>query len=54
METAEDVLDSKEAAREWLRSPARALGGESPLDYIDTEVGAREVEKGLPAHLIEI
>ena len=41
---AEDVLDSKSAAREWLKSPARALGGESPLDYTDTEVGAREVE----------
>ncbi len=41
---AEGVLDSKEGAREWLRSPARALGGETPLDYTDTEVGAREVE----------
>lgn len=41
---AEDVLDSKEAAREWLKSPARSLGGETPLDYTDTEVGAREVE----------
>lgn len=34
-----------EAAREWLRSPQRALGGESPLQMARTEVGAREVEQ---------
>jgi uncharacterized protein (DUF2384 family) len=28
----------------WLRSPNRALGGESPLALSKTEVGAREVE----------
>lgn len=34
----------EEAARAWLRKPARALDGETPLDHADTEVGAREVE----------
>src|SRR4029453_1734269 len=32
------------AARTWLKSPARALGGETPLERAETEVGAREVE----------
>jgi putative toxin-antitoxin system antitoxin component (TIGR02293 family) len=34
----------EEAARAWLRKPARALAGETPLDHAGTEVGAREVE----------
>ena len=33
-----------EAARAWLRMPARALDGATPLDHADTEAGAREVE----------
>jgi putative toxin-antitoxin system antitoxin component (TIGR02293 family) len=28
----------------WLCSPAIAFNGETPLDYADTEIGAREVE----------
>src|SRR5687768_5519786 len=35
--------DAAEALR-WLAGPKRALGGETPLQYISTEVGAREVE----------
>ena len=31
-------------ARRWLQSPQRGLGGETPLDFASTEVGAREVE----------
>lgn len=31
-------------ARKWLQSPQPGLGGESPLDFASTEVGAREVE----------
>ncbi|MDE3181495.1 MAG: DUF2384 domain-containing protein [Acidobacteriota bacterium] len=31
-------------AVEWLTRPKRSLGGESPLDYSRTELGAREVE----------
>jgi putative toxin-antitoxin system antitoxin component (TIGR02293 family) len=34
----------EDAARAWLKSPARALGGETPLTRAETEVGAREVE----------
>ena len=34
----------EDAARAWLKSPARALGGETPLERAETEVGAREVE----------
>ena len=41
---AETVLGGPEAARAWLKAPVRALGGETPLSYCDTEVGAREVE----------
>jgi putative toxin-antitoxin system antitoxin component (TIGR02293 family) len=31
-------------AREWLASPARGLAGRSPLEFAETEMGAREVE----------
>jgi len=33
-----------DAARTWLSSPQRALGGAVPLEMARTEVGAREVE----------
>jgi putative toxin-antitoxin system antitoxin component (TIGR02293 family) len=33
-----------ESARGWLRRPARALDGSTPLDFADTEAGGREVE----------
>jgi putative toxin-antitoxin system antitoxin component (TIGR02293 family) len=35
---------NEEAGRTWLRKPARALGGERPLDHAGTEIGARAVE----------
>ena len=41
---ATEVLGNEKAAREWLRTPAIAFRGESPLAYSDTEIGAREVE----------
>ncbi len=31
------------SARRWLISPAKALGGKTPLEYADTEPGAQEV-----------
>ena len=34
----------RKAALEWLGSPLRALGGESPLDVATTDLGARQVE----------
>jgi putative toxin-antitoxin system antitoxin component (TIGR02293 family) len=42
---ATELYDGDEgAARAWLRKPAPALGGETPLDYAQTEAGGREVE----------
>ena len=41
---AESVLGAREIAREWLQTPLAELEGESPIQYADTEVGAREVE----------
>jgi len=38
------ALGGPEGARSWLVAPAVALQGESPLDFADTEIGAREVE----------
>lgn len=34
----------RQAARQWLQTPKRALGEATPLGYAATEVGAREVE----------
>lgn len=46
----------RESARRWLTSTQVALGGETPVEYASTEVGAREVESligrlehGIPA-----
>lgn len=44
MGKAVKVLESEDNARQWLTSPQFGLGGAVPLDYADTEVGAREVE----------
>ena len=44
MARATEVFESDESARSWLKRPALALAGESPLGFADTEVGAREVE----------
>lgn len=33
-----------ESARRWLNEPAKALGGDSPLQHLDTEAGAAEVQ----------
>src|ERR1700677_5111077 len=41
---AVETLESTEAARRWLSSPQIGLGGAIPLDYAETEIGAREVE----------
>lgn len=32
-----------DSARRWLNEPAKALGGDSPLQHLDTEAGAAEV-----------
>lgn len=41
---ASAALGGVDGARSWLSTPARAFHGECPLDYADTEIGAREVE----------
>ena len=38
------VLGRVEEARQWLNSPQLGLGGAIPLNYAQTEMGAREVE----------
>jgi putative toxin-antitoxin system antitoxin component (TIGR02293 family) len=38
------ALGGAAGARSWLVAPARAFQGECPLDFADTEIGAREVE----------
>jgi putative toxin-antitoxin system antitoxin component (TIGR02293 family) len=45
MGQAIEALGSEEAARQWLTAPQFGLGGSIPLDFAETEVGAREVEK---------
>lgn len=44
---AVEVLGSIEKARVWLKTPNRALGSEIPLDLLDTEIGARQIEEVL-------
>ena len=53
---ARQALDSAEFARGWLRAPHSMLGGESPLDHVDTVTGMQEIktmlhhiEYGMPA-----
>ena len=38
------VLGSLDHARRWLRAPNRALACERPLDLLDTDIGARQVD----------
>lgn len=44
---AEHVLESAARARAWLQEPVPALGGERPVDLLDTDEGARAVEETL-------
>lgn len=44
MGKAVNVFGSEDNAREWLNKPQFGLGGAVPLDYAETEIGAREVE----------
>ncbi|HEY3837635.1 MAG TPA: antitoxin Xre/MbcA/ParS toxin-binding domain-containing protein [Bryobacteraceae bacterium] len=41
---AVEMIGDEEKAIEWLSTPNRALGGERPLDLLDTDTGARLVE----------
>ncbi len=42
---ATDLLGDEGAAAQWLRTPAPALGGETPMDHATTEFGARDVTR---------
>src|SRR6266567_9220160 len=44
LEHATDVFGDIEKARAWLKHPQYGLGGAVPLDYAETEIGAREVD----------
>jgi putative toxin-antitoxin system antitoxin component (TIGR02293 family) len=44
---AKHYLGDDDVATRWIKRPNRALGGNAPLDSIDTEVGARAVENVL-------
>jgi putative toxin-antitoxin system antitoxin component (TIGR02293 family) len=41
---ADEFLGDHQRAIRWLRRPNRALGGISPVEALDTELGARQVE----------
>jgi putative toxin-antitoxin system antitoxin component (TIGR02293 family) len=41
---AEETFGARERAHAWLRRPTSALGGQTPLELLDTDVGARRVE----------
>lgn len=44
MSHATAAFGGREGARSWLTAPAIAFNGECPLDFADTEMGAREVD----------
>lgn len=44
MGKAIQVFGGEDKAREWLNKSQFGLGGAVPLDYAETEIGAREVE----------
>jgi putative toxin-antitoxin system antitoxin component (TIGR02293 family) len=41
---AAKVLEDNDAARQWLNRKQVGLGGKTPLDLMQTEAGAKEVE----------
>lgn len=41
---AAEVLGSEEKAAQWLRRPNRALANQVPLEVLDSDIGARQVE----------
>jgi putative toxin-antitoxin system antitoxin component (TIGR02293 family) len=41
---AEETFGDRQKAALWLRRPTTALAGEKPLERMDTDEGAREVE----------
>jgi putative toxin-antitoxin system antitoxin component (TIGR02293 family) len=46
-ERAEEALGNREKAARWLRKPNRALQRKRPIDLLESDVGARMVERAL-------
>lgn len=45
-ERAVQLFDGdRDRSRRWMHSPQRALGGQAPLEYADTEPGAQSVRE---------
>ncbi|MGH7255646.1 MAG: type II RES/Xre toxin-antitoxin system antitoxin [Nitrospirales bacterium] len=44
---AADVLGSEEKAARWLRRPNRALGNQVPLELLESDIGAGQIEEVL-------
>lgn len=44
MALANEFIGDHEKAVRWLKRPNRALGGIAPVEALDTELGARQVE----------
>ena len=44
---ATEIFETGENAREWLTTSSYDFEGKSPIEYADTEIGAREVEAAL-------
>lgn len=41
---ARSIFSTDAAVAEWLNAPAPALHGIKPIDLVDTDTGAREIE----------
>ncbi len=48
---ADRVFGNPEKAHRWMRKPKHLLGGRTPVDFLESESGARQVEEML--HRIE-
>jgi putative toxin-antitoxin system antitoxin component (TIGR02293 family) len=46
-ERAEEALGDREKAARWLRKPNRALQRKRPIDLLESDLGARMVERAL-------
>lgn len=44
---AEEAIGDAEKAARWLRKPNRSLQGSRPLDLLESDLGARMVERAL-------
>ena len=43
VERAEQVFENSDNALNWLKTTNRSLGGETPLELLDTDIGAESV-----------